>query len=139
VGSEAGIAEEGGVRVSIPAADLPKLTDDDVWVELHHGMIDSPMHPQAILTLRLNNLDRQTRASRELVDSADTLVSKTARLADFTRPAACDVGSGRSAASPVPGPGAASVRRLPRFPMIAPVYAHPPTATRKAEITKVLE
>jgi hypothetical protein len=48
-------------------------------------MIDSPMHRQAILTLRLNNLDRQTRASRELVDSADTLVSETARLADFTR------------------------------------------------------
>jgi hypothetical protein len=49
------------------------------------------------------------------------------------------VPSYRSDASPVPGHGAASVRRLPRFPMIAAVYAHPPTATRKAEITKVLE
>jgi len=48
-------------------------------------MIDSPMHRQAILTLQLNNLDRQTHASRELVDSADKLVSTTARLADFTR------------------------------------------------------
>jgi hypothetical protein len=70
--------------MSIPA-DLAKLTDEEVWVDLHHGMIDSPMHRQVILTLQPNNLDRQTRASRELVYAADKLVSATARFADFTR------------------------------------------------------
>jgi len=71
--------------MSIPVPDLAKLTDEDVWVELHHGMIDSPMHRLAILTLQLTNLDRQTRASRELVYAADKLVSTTARRADVTR------------------------------------------------------
>jgi hypothetical protein len=48
-------------------------------------MIDSPVDRQAILTLQLNNLGRQTCAYRELIYSADTLVSTTARLDDFTR------------------------------------------------------
>ena len=47
--------------MSIPAPDLAKLTDEEVWVDLHHGMSDSPMHRPVILTLQPNNLDRQTR------------------------------------------------------------------------------
>ncbi len=81
--------------MSIPA-DLAKLTDEEVWVDLHYGMIDSPMHRQVILTLQPNNLDRQTRASRELVYGAGKLVSATARLADFTRSLRMHVGSGRT-------------------------------------------
>ncbi len=62
----------------VPAPDFRKLTDEEVWERLHTGMVDSPNHAQAKLTLQLRNLERQTNASNELV-------AATQRLADFTK------------------------------------------------------
>ena len=82
--------------MSIPAPDLAKLADEEVWVDLHHGMSDSPMHRPVILTFNPTTSTGRRAASRELVYGAGKLVSATARLADFTRSLRMHVGSGRT-------------------------------------------
>jgi hypothetical protein len=82
--------------MSIPAPDLAKLTDEEVWVDLHHGMSDSPMHRPVILTLQPNNLDRQTRRLPRARLRRRQAGERDGGLADFTRSLRMHVGSGRT-------------------------------------------
>jgi hypothetical protein len=69
---------------SVPAPDLRRCSDDEIWDQLHSGMVDSDLHKQCILTLQLRNLERQTKASSALVTATDHLVAATKSLGTFT-------------------------------------------------------
>jgi hypothetical protein len=56
---------------SVPAPDLRRCSDDEIWHQLHSGMVDSDLHKQCVLTIQLRNLERQTKASSDLVTATD--------------------------------------------------------------------
>jgi hypothetical protein len=46
--------------MAVPAPDLRHLTDDQIWDQLHGGMVDSDLHRQCVLQMR--NPQRQAEA-----------------------------------------------------------------------------
>jgi hypothetical protein len=70
---------------SVPAPDLRGLSDEEIWEQLHSGMVDSDLHKQCVLTLQLRNLQRQTQATNALVTATDQLVTATDQLGTFTK------------------------------------------------------
>ncbi len=68
----------------VPAPNLRKLTDDEIWAHLSDGEVDSPWHKQCVLELQLRNLQRQTEASRYLVTWTESLATYTRNLAAAT-------------------------------------------------------
>lgn len=70
--------------MSVPAPDLRKLTDDQIWDKLHHGMVDSDLHKQCVLMLQMRNAERQTKASDALVEATNQLGKSTSGLGRAT-------------------------------------------------------
>lgn len=68
--------------MTVPAIDLRKMSDDEIWDHLHLGEVDSPLHRQCVLMLQMRNAERQTKASAEMVQA-------TKDLAQFTRGLVC--------------------------------------------------
>ncbi len=70
--------------MSLAAPDLRKLTDEEIWEQLHHGMVDSNLHRQCILMLEMRNTERQTKGITEQSKSSAYLVEATTELARLT-------------------------------------------------------
>ena len=68
------------MQMSVPAPDFRGLSDEEIWDRLHAGDVNSPAHIQARLTLELRNLERQTRASQQLVTATGHMATFTKRL-----------------------------------------------------------
>jgi hypothetical protein len=68
--------------MAVPAPDLRHLTDDQIWDQLHGGMVDSDLHRQCVLQMR--NSQRQAEAGQQLVQATGALVDATRRLAGAT-------------------------------------------------------
>lgn len=66
--------------MTVPAPDLRKMSDDEIWDRLHHGEVDSPLHRQCILMLQIRNAERQTKASAEMVEATKDLARFTSGL-----------------------------------------------------------
>jgi len=70
--------------MTVPAPDLRRMSDDEIWNHLHDGMVDSPMHKQCVLMLQMRNAERQTKASADLVEATHALATSTGRLVRAT-------------------------------------------------------
>jgi hypothetical protein len=68
----------------LPAPDLRKQTDEEVWQQLHDGSVGSNLHTQARITLELRFLERQAKASVDLAKTTDRLAVFTERLVRAT-------------------------------------------------------
>lgn len=70
--------------IPVAAPDLRKLSDDEIWDQLHSGTVDSPLHKQCIVMLEMRNAEKQSKAASALVTTTDSLVTATRDLASFT-------------------------------------------------------
>src|SRR5882762_2544383 len=91
-----GGANEGGSEeerpMALPAPDLRKKTDAELWEILHLGDVDSPIHKQCLVMLEMRNIEKQLRAATEQARAAADqatashgMVAATRSLTAFTQ------------------------------------------------------
>jgi hypothetical protein len=78
--------------MAVPAPDLRKKSEAELWELLHSGEVDSPTHRQCLVMLEMRNIEKQLRAATEQARAAADqatashgMVAATRALAGFTR------------------------------------------------------
>jgi hypothetical protein len=69
---------------SVPAPDFSNHTIQQLFDELHSGMVGSPVHQQAMFMLQFRLAEKQTNSAKEQAAAAAAMVEPTKRLATFT-------------------------------------------------------